>query len=96
MLQLEHSGPGSGRRGVAMQKVVNHAKDALHATAQQRERRESAEECRHCLGVGVQRSCCKNYYCNDCYFKGKECPSCGYMFVRRGGRWHPRAAAGDA
>ena len=65
-----------------MQPTVNHAKAALHATV--RERRESAEECRHCLGVGIQRNCCKNYYCNECYFKGKSCPSCGYMFVRRG------------
>ena len=27
------------------------------------------EECRICLGAGLKRRCCGNYYCDDCYCK---------------------------
>jgi hypothetical protein len=27
------------------------------------------EECRVCLGPGLKRRCCGNYYCDDCYCK---------------------------
>ena len=48
------------------------------------ERQDSASECRFCLGPGVHRDCCNHYVCNECYYKGKECPSCHTLFVRRG------------
>lgn len=27
------------------------------------------EECRICLGPGLKRRCCGNYYCDECYCK---------------------------
>ena len=57
------------------------ARDSTAARAASRRR------CRHHLGVGVQRSCCKNYYCNDCYFKGKSARAALHVRApRRGGR----------
>ena len=35
------------------------------------------EECRRCLEPGLYRRCCDNFYCNDCYYRIGECPSCG-------------------
>jgi hypothetical protein len=35
------------------------------------------EECRRCLEDGIFRRCCDNWYCNDCYYRIGECPSCG-------------------
>tara|TARA_B100000795_G_scaffold269481_1_gene258977 strand:+ start:1399 stop:5565 length:4167 start_codon:yes stop_codon:yes gene_type:complete len=34
------------------------------------------EECRRCLEDGIFRRCCDNWYCNDCYYRIGECPSC--------------------
>jgi len=33
-------------------------------------------ECRKCLEKGVFRSCCKSYYCHQCYFQSGHCPRC--------------------
>eukprot|EP01038_Epipyxis_sp_PR26KG_P005313 gene5313-7377_t len=35
------------------------------------------EECRCCLDPGLIRRCCKNYYCDECYYKVTYCRSCG-------------------
>ena len=34
------------------------------------------EECRKCLDPGICRRCCKNYYCDDCFYSQPNCPSC--------------------
>jgi hypothetical protein len=35
------------------------------------------EECRVCLEPGLKRTCCSNYYCDECYYASKACRSCG-------------------
>ena len=39
--------------------------------------------CRLCLGPGERRRCCEEWYCNACYYRGKECPSCGHKVQER-------------
>ena len=34
------------------------------------------EECRRCLDPGLQRRCCGNYYCDECYYSAPNCRSC--------------------
>ena len=33
-------------------------------------------ECRMCLEKGSYRTCCKSYYCHQCYFQSGKCPKC--------------------
>eukprot|EP00984_Skeletonema_dohrnii_P014745 scaffold6249_cov119-Skeletonema_dohrnii-CCMP3373.AAC.5 len=33
-------------------------------------------ECRMCLERGFFRTCCKSYYCHQCYFQSGQCPKC--------------------
>jgi len=33
-------------------------------------------ECRMCLEKGFFRTCCKSYYCHQCYFQSGRCPKC--------------------
>lgn len=38
------------------------------------------EECRICLGAGLKRRCCGNYYCDDCYCKSNSTIHNEYTF----------------
>ena len=38
---------------------------------------DAHDECRLCLDPAVFRLCCGTWYCNQCYYKTGECPSCG-------------------
>mmetsp|Transcript_16412 Transcript_16412/g.50241 ORF Transcript_16412/g.50241 Transcript_16412/m.50241 type:complete len:172 (+) Transcript_16412:236-751(+) len=43
------------------------------------------EECRKCLAPGQRRECCKEYFCDNCYFEMKFCPSCNTRCIKRVG-----------
>ena len=38
---------------------------------------DAHDECRLCLEPAIFRLCCGTWYCNQCYYKTGECPSCG-------------------
>ena len=38
---------------------------------------DAFDECRLCLEPAIYRLCCGTWYCNTCYYRTSECPSCG-------------------
>ena len=42
-------------------------------------------ECRRCLGIGLRRDCCQEYYCDQCYYDKPNCPNCNSPVVQAGG-----------
>jgi hypothetical protein len=39
--------------------------------------RDEGMECRSCLEPGKKVKCCKEIYCDECYYKNEHCGSCG-------------------
>ena len=48
---------------------------------------DAHDECRLCLDPAVFRLCCGTWYCNQCYYKTGECPSCGDSTEGKGKSW---------
>jgi hypothetical protein len=60
-----------------------HADDGDMAMAVA-ELRDEALECRACLDPGKKVKCCKEIYCDECYYKNEHCQSCGVAVAGKG------------
>ena len=67
--------------GGAQPAIVGAEEDAV---ADEDDPGAQAVECPVCLGPGFLRSCCGDFFCNECYLKTGVCPGCGTKCVKRG------------
>ena len=65
MVQCRCRNPCRKRRKTKSNQIVAQVLDDAH------------DECRLCLEDAIYRLCCGTWYCNSCYYRTGECPSCG-------------------
>ena len=73
----KHKKEKKARKKKKKEPAVRKRELKLYYDPRELARSESFNECRLCLDPGVLRTCCGNFYCNKCFYRGTLCPSCG-------------------